>query len=305
MKRIWIIAVFFLAFVFSGFVQSCKPQTPSEFISEGEMEDILYDYHLSEALARENTDAYGTTLIAYRTAVLKKYGVTQEKFDTSMVYYMRHTDRLHAMYERIAKRMEDKAQEYGSSVSLSGMGRVTANGDTVDIWKGPKNIALIPNQPFNIESFSYKADSSYHRGDSFILTMTSNFIFQDGSRDGIAQLVVVFQNDSVASNVFHISSASQQTVRVDNADSLGIKEIKGFFMLNMNNQANSSTTTLHLMTLGNIHLYRCHPQSKKKPFSPKSVTPPPDSMRKSTQRLRETTVKVSNVDTMKSRPIQK
>ena len=135
--------------------------------------------------------------------------------------------------------------------------------------------------------------------------MTSNFIFQDGSRDGIAQLVVVFQNDSVASNVFHISSASQQTVRVDNTDSLGIKEIKGFFMLNMNNQANSSTTTLHLMTLGNIHLYRCHPQSKKKPFSPKSVTPPPDSMRKSTQRLRETTVKVSNVDTMKSRPIQK
>ena len=38
---------------------SCKPSVPSKYIQPNDMEDILYEYHLSQALAKEklNTDS--------------------------------------------------------------------------------------------------------------------------------------------------------------------------------------------------------------------------------------------------------
>lgn len=262
-----------LAFASSVLMTGCKPTVPSTFLSESEMEDILYDYHLAEAMARVQPDNYDANLIAYRAAVLKKYDVTQARFDTSMVYYMRHTALLYAIYKRISDRMEEQAQSYGSSTnSLAGLGRISANGDTVDIWKGPGTVTLIPNQPYNVHSFSIKPDTTFRRGDSYILTMFSDFIFQDGVRDGIASLVLVMNNDSVVSRVLHISSTTRMSISIDDRDSLGVKEIKGFFMLNVNNQSNASASTLHLMALSNIHLYKCHP--RRVLGSPKPVTAP-------------------------------
>jgi hypothetical protein len=31
----------------------CKPSVPSEFIQPGDLEDILYDYHVAQAMANE------------------------------------------------------------------------------------------------------------------------------------------------------------------------------------------------------------------------------------------------------------
>lgn len=243
----------------------CKPSVPSEFISEDDMEDILYDYHLADAMAQLDNDSYATSLTTYRTAVLEKHGVSQAQFDTSMVYYMRHTERLHAIYKRISERLEDRARHLGSSEgSLASITGSTASGDTADIWKGDLSLALIPSHPFNSYSFAYKADSAFRKGDTFILTFHSDFIFQDGVREGIAVLAVVYKNDSVGTQMQRMSSSSQIQVRVDDRDTLGIKEVKGYFLLNRNAQ-NSSTTTLQLMSVSNIHLYRCHRPKDSKP----------------------------------------
>ncbi|MBM6992708.1 MAG: DUF4296 domain-containing protein [Prevotella sp.] len=306
MKKLSWASVCLLASIFIFSIMSCKPSVPSEFLSEGEMEDILYDYHLAEAMARIQPDHYDENVITYRTAVLKKYGVSQAEFDTSMVYYMRHTSQLHAIYKRIAQRLEDKAQEYGSTTgAMAGLGRISANGDTADIWKGPNTLALIPNQPYNVHSFSLTPDSTYHNGDSYILMLNSDFIFQDGMRDGIASLVLVFKNDSVASRVLHISSSNQLNITIDDRDSLGVKAIKGYFMLNMNNQANTSSTTLHLMALSNIHLYRCHPKRQLNKTTNFGTPVPNDSARRNPQRIRNVGIAADNQDSVKGkRPIK-
>ena len=36
-------------------VVACKPTVPSEYIQPGEMEDILYDYHLALAMSRQKS----------------------------------------------------------------------------------------------------------------------------------------------------------------------------------------------------------------------------------------------------------
>ena len=75
---------------------SCKPSVPSEYIQPDDMEDILYDYHVAQALARN--DGAGGQLdlkkTVYYRAVLQKHGVTEAEFDSTLVYYFSHVDRL-------------------------------------------------------------------------------------------------------------------------------------------------------------------------------------------------------------------
>lgn len=244
-------------------IWGCKPSVPSGIIGERDMEDILYEYHLNEAMAQQTSGQYESNIIAYQTALFRKHGVSRAEFDSSMVYYMRHTDRLYEMYKRIADRLEGRARELGSSEGvLAGLSRFSATGDTADVWRGDRTIALVPNKPYNVYSFSYVADSTYRKGDAFILTVQSDFIFQDGTRDGIATLAVVFDNDSVASRIVHMSSSTSQEISVKNEDKLGVKQVKGFFMLNRGSQDNASASALHLMVLSNIHLLKCRTSDK-------------------------------------------
>lgn len=282
MKRLSYLLILFVIVSFIG----CNPKTPSEFIDPDDMEDILYDYHLADAMAQQAPGGYDKNVLEYRAAVLKKYGVTQEMFDTSMVYYMRHTDELHTMYEHISERMQVEAKRIGADATG---GQATAMGDSANVWKGEKSLILIPNQPYNLSSFDLSTDSTFHRGDHIVLAFQADFIFQDGMRDGIAMLAVTFKNDSVASRLSHLSSSMPMTLQVDDNDSLGIKEIKGIFMLTKNNDMNSSSTTLQLMAISNIQLLRIH--SKSQPVKPLPSNIPvnqnvPDSERMRPQVMR-------------------
>ena len=116
---------------------SCKPRVPREYISPGEMENILYDYHLADAVysTRENyIDTLG--MHVYKAAILKKYGRTEAEFDSSMVYYMRHSDRLQDIYERLSKRLSDNAVAHGTPEGSVARTTFTANGDTANVWNG-------------------------------------------------------------------------------------------------------------------------------------------------------------------------
>ena len=58
-------------------VVACKPSVPSEYIQPGDMEDILYDYHLALAMSRQKGGGdldFNRSL--YFRSVLKKHGVT-------------------------------------------------------------------------------------------------------------------------------------------------------------------------------------------------------------------------------------
>ena len=258
---------FFIATIVVGaLILSCD-NSPS-VISSGEMEKILYDYHLADAMAQQADGGYEKNAFEYRAAVLKKYNVSQGEFDSSMVYYMRHTSELHTMYEHISDRMQEEANKLGASSS-----GITAAGDSANVWNGEKSLTLIPNEPYNLYSFNLTPDTTFHKGDKVILSFKADFIFQDGMRDGVAVLSVVLGNDSVTSNVSHISSSMPMSLMISDNDSLGIKKIRGFFMLSKSMDANTSSTTLKLMSVHDIQLIRVHPS---KPVPGNTPTTPPD-----------------------------
>lgn len=273
-------------------MQSCKPSIPSKYLSKGQMEDILYDYHLAEAMARNgNRD----DMITYREAILKKHDVSSADFDSSMVYYMRHTQLLSDIYKNLQERMEDEAKSLGADInSFNRFGNV-AQGDTANVWNGSTSLVLSATKPFNYSSFEIPVDSGFHKGDKLMLDFDAQFIFQDGMRDGIAYMAVTFKNDSVASTSIHVSDSQHYSLQLEDRDSLGIKAVKGYFLLTNGNYNydNGSESTLKLMFLQNIEMIRMHANKpvakptidldidsakvKRKPSSPDSVQSSPSS----------------------------
>lgn len=105
-----------MVFAIAPFFQSCKPSLPSDVLSEGKMEEILYDYHLTQAAA-ETERLSSSDMYAYRLAVLRKHEVTQAQFDSSMVYYTRHTELLQKVYENLYDRLNKEAVSLGATVT--------------------------------------------------------------------------------------------------------------------------------------------------------------------------------------------
>lgn len=237
---------------------SCKPQVPGRYIQPDEFEDILYDFHLADAMAENeeegDADQYETTL--NRQAVLRKYNISQAEFDSSLVYYVRHADRLHKIYENLSKRLSDEALALGASANdINRYGDLKSARDTSNLWRGVSSCVLMPDAPYNVMSFEMAADSTYHKGDRIIFSFNSDFIFRDGAKEATALLAVEFKNDSIASSFVRVSSNSSYSVTVADNDNKGIKAIRGFVYLDRKN-ADHKDNALRLMSVYDIRLVR-------------------------------------------------
>lgn len=258
----------FIAVLMLVAIASCKPSLPSDVLSSGKMEDILYDYHLAVAMMQNDVEENGKSsdnMITYRAAILKKHGVTPAEFDSSMVYYMRHTELLHDVYKNLADRLNDETTALGGERNgEDSFGNLSSVGDTANIWRSSTSMVFMPLPTFDHESFTFEADTAFHKGDSFMLDFNAEFIYQDGMRDGVAVLAIQFKNDSVASQMIRIQNKQHYSLTIADRDSLGIKRVKGYFLLNKGNfTSDNSQTTLKLMFIQNIKLVRMHPQKKK------------------------------------------
>ena len=200
--------------------------------------------------------------LAYREAVLRKHDVTCAEFDSSMVYYMRHTELLEDVYKDLTDRYNNEITAMGGSAKEGGeFANLSATGDTANVWNLATSMVFMPVKPFNSTSFDIKVDSTFHKGDRLMLDFDAQFIYQDGMRNGVAMLAVQFGNDSIAQRTIMIQSTQHYSVELSDDDSLGIKSVKGYFMLvnDDNGTGVSSQTTLKLMFLEHIKLIRMHP----------------------------------------------
>lgn len=281
MKKLMICLVAVMALLFC--VSSCKPSLPSGVLSKGKMTDILYDYHLALAMAHMDDNGDKGQSLAYREAVLRKHDVTSAEFDSSMVYYMRHTELLEDVYKDLTDRYNNEITAMGGSAKEGGeFANLSATGDTANVWTLAASMVFMPVKPFNSTSFDIKVDSTFHKGDRLMLDFDAQFIYQDGMRNGVAMLAVQFGNDSIAQRTIMIQSTQHYSVELSDADSLGIKSVKGYFMLmnDDNGTGVSSQATLKLMFLEHIKLIRMHPLKPMAAPSGSSPSVSSDSLRK-------------------------
>ena len=238
---------------------SCKPGVPREYIQPRAMENILYDYHIALGMAQEQFQRDEDRIIseqAYKLAVLRKHNVSEEKFEASLEYYMRHTKELHGIYERLTERLEKEAVAQGvSEGELSQYESGVTTGDTANVWVGEKAMVLMKQPPYNHYSFVIKADTSFYKGDRFTMTFDSQYLVQDGSRDAVVVLAMRLNNDSIVTQYQHMMTNSRQTITISDGKRIGIKEIRGYLMIAPDAER---STTLKLLFLSNIKLTKIH-----------------------------------------------
>ena len=258
-----------MAFHFPLLISSCLPSTPSQYIQPDDMEDIMVDYHLARALAHNSGLSYDSVAFyqaLYIHDVFRKHGITQEHFDSSMVYYYTRADRFEPIYKRVAARLEERALILGATEGEIGKyASLNASGDTANIWADRPRMALMPTPPYNRWDFRLEADSTYRRGDSFLMQFVSDFIYQDGSKNGVAYLAATYTGDdgrdtTISRNLHFLSSGLSQ-LHFPAYDDGDLSELRGFFYLG---DGNDRQATTRLLFLSNVQLIRFHKQHEEK-----------------------------------------
>lgn len=244
---------FFALFIMA--VTACTPSRPSGVLSEGDMEDILYDMHVAQAMGENNSEA---DVISLRAAVLKKYDVTQAEWDSSFFYYCRNADLLHGIYMRLSERIQTNVIALGGKVD----GMQGEEADTANVWNSESSFILMQQPPFNVVSYSIEPDSTFQDGDKITLQFDVQYVFQDGYRDVTAFMAVYYDNDSVATTVTHVTYDGHGIATVNNdVARKHVKAIKGYFMLGKNLVSESTErngTTLRLAAVRNVKLLHTH-----------------------------------------------
>ena len=242
---------------------ACEPSVPRRYIQPDDFEALLYDYQVAKTMAEEN-DSIGDVGAdsdraqaweALRQSVFSKHGVTEEMFDSSLVYYTRHSDRLYKMYVSMQDRMEREAVRWGADArEISRYGADVDEGDTANIWPGERSIVLMHAAPYNYYSYEVETDTTFGKGDKVILSFDTQFLYQEGKKDCAVTLAVTFVGDSVASRTTHTTRNSHFSLEITDKDTLGIKDIKGFFCIA--NDMNAPKTTMRTLFVSNIRLVK-------------------------------------------------
>lgn len=241
-------------------LSACKPGVPREFIQPGDMEDILYDYYVSQGMAsvpgfNSGSEDYRRDL--YFNAVLKKHHVTRADFDSSLVYYYTRADQFVDIFHNVQDRLSQDALDLGASEGeVERFTIQSVSGDTTDVWEGKRQLMLLPIPPYHIVQFTQKADTSFHKGDSFLLTFGSHFLVQSGSRNATAYLAVTYENDSVVSTTSSVNVSGGSTVRISPC-SLKVKRFDGYFYMPRRSQTDNESESSVLL-LNHIQLMRFH-----------------------------------------------
>ena len=236
---------------------ACKPSVPKGYIQPDDMEDLLYDYFVSQGMASipgtDQGDSVEYRRDLYFNAVLKKHGISRADFDSSMIYYYTRADRFVKIFKNVQDRLSDDALSLGASEGeVERFTTQSLSGDTANVWEGDRSAMLVPYAPYNRLQFYQKADTTYRKGDSFMLAFKSDFLYQSGTKDALAYLAVKYTNDSVVSQVIHFSTSGITQLRIHECDDK-MKELSGYFYLG---EGMDKSPNLKMLFLSNVQLIR-------------------------------------------------
>ncbi len=216
------------------FISACE--RPGGVLSKSEMEQVLFDYHIAQAMVGQLPAEERYKAEMYMNAVYEKHDITKADFDTSIVWYNRHAEDLEDIYDNLHYRFTVMNEELQLKSGRNDMITIfSANGDTVNIWNGTQLILLRNKDILNKESFRIKADTSFYRGDKFQLKTTAKLINSDRSSRNfrlVQCLAVRYKDGKVISTVQSITRSDSRQLSLTTDEFKDVDEIFGYFYYN-------------------------------------------------------------------------
>ena len=209
---------------------ACKAGKPSDVLSEGKMEKILYQYHLMQGMAAcgDSSDIKGR---AYILVCLRDNGVTEAEFDSSLVWYYQHMEELQKVYKRIGDRLHSELGDVGEAVNdVNRYSALGNTGDTANVWNGRQYYLLSGNGFANRFTFEIKGDTMFKPGDELLLNFRAQFVQREGTRHAVAALAVQYDSDSVSHTERHVYGSGDFSLNID-AARRPIKRVYGYIYM--------------------------------------------------------------------------
>jgi len=253
-----------LLFAASLLLSGCKPKVPSQYIQKGKMRRILYDCFIAREMARQNSSDT-LLMLSYKESIMKKHGVTVAEFDSSMVYYTRHTRLLYGIYEKIAKQLEEDAIAQGASLSdISKYGHIASASDTASVWPAERAFVLAPHLTMSNRHFSWAADTSYHKGDKFVFDFDAAYISPEGMHNATVVVVAKFAGDSTVAYSRTIASSGHYSIAVPDNKRKGVEQMRCMFFLARPDNLNR----VQLLSISNMKAVKLHTKEPESAPSP-------------------------------------
>lgn len=245
----------------------CGKEIPEDIIQPDKMENVLYDYHLAMGMSNSLKTPEKE---AYKNFVFEKHRISEAQFDSSMVWYTREAQELTSIYENLDKRFKrEHAQAETLLESREGESvRITAPGDTVDIWNKAE-ILWMTRSPFsNPVTFEFKADSNFHAKDAFQWDMNVHFFSKGEMSVG---LNVVYENDSIVGKTRQITQSGKYSIYLKNDSTYKIKGMNGFIHV-MEDSVLNPSILIHDISLMRYHRLTSDSVSLVAPYVPEEMT---------------------------------
>lgn len=254
MKRFFVTT---LIFSFLLTLAGCKVEIPEGVILPDKMENILYDYHLAQAItANQSSSSYEKKL--HINYVFEKHGVTKAVFDSSLVWYTRYPKQMLRIYSNLESRLKDEIEILGDDDAISEIvNSEQMLADTVNLWKGT-NVRLLSSAAIcNRITFAYDADTTYVKGDSLVFTFSAKYL--PGTMDSLFQrahaaLVVTYADGSIVNSGSAVVVDKKYALSVNRSDKM-IKSLNGFLYYSDND-----SSCLSKLLLSDIAVKRIHPE---------------------------------------------
>lgn len=153
------------------FVLAACSHNPDYVLSEKKMVDLLVDVHKAEAVIESNYNIYNNDADKkkLREAVFLKHGITQEQFDTNLVWYGHHIEEYMTIYEQVIERLKAENEEAKKLLAEDNSQTMSQPGDSVDVWKQMRAHVFDTRQATNLLTFDIAPDENFHTRDYFEL----------------------------------------------------------------------------------------------------------------------------------------
>lgn len=246
MKRIAVIGV--SALILCGLF-GCGKKVPKDVIQPQAMEDLLYDYHLATTLSADLPYNENYKKEAYLAYVFKKHHVTEAEFDSSMVWYSRHSDEMTTIYQNLQKRMETTAEQLKKqTIRHSGEVSVSLSGDTVDLWQDRTLYWLTAYGLTNKLTFDLRADTSFHEKDRLVWEADFSFLPKGKTSGRVVMGVnLTFSNDSTQGMTRVVSMSGMQRLVITPDSAFKYKNVTGFMYYTGEEETSVLVSRIQLM----------------------------------------------------------
>lgn len=214
------------------FVLAACSHDPDYVIGEKKMVDLLVDVHKAEAVIESNYNIYNNDADKkkLREAVFLKHGITQEQFDTNLVWYGHHIEDYMKIYEQVVERLKAENEEAKKLLAEDNSQTMSQPGDSVDVWKQKRARVFDTRQATNLLTFDIAPDENFFTRDYFELRFKVLLLPKLAVKPQV-YMAIRHGNNDVAYNQVDVTREGWCTLPLQSDSASSILRLYGYVVL--------------------------------------------------------------------------